>query len=503
MIRRLLTSLHRTPPPRPAPAVLCDRKTFERWSEPDPWGWTLRGRFYGARGRFLGKRFCLGAEDLARGVVAFGWHATDSVLWPAIADRMKDGHSLVVTDFSGNLQYHFQLVAATTGHLLLRHDLEIPAVSCALNLCDWLDGAAEARAVAAVLLSGPAGRKSLRGEVWRRVAIDLVAACALHHRSLGEALAARQDVARLAGELFHSQRPGVADLVASLGKLAAKDLDLAHKAVASTLDIGLAPWAERRFDHIREISGYSSLDLASQLAHVPTVVILQGAKRQKSTHGPYLGALLQALTAHLRRIGQQRPEGEFALPVGLILGDFPVLGRLGFLAGEANQTPNPRLSVLAAAKSLAHLDPSYPDQDEVERSIAGLGTKIVFGGCDQRTAEFFSRLGRGLVLPEDLTGLAGDQVVIFAARSDERQTGQVVLHGRPLPFREREDWKSSLGQPKAFTVIARPLGVHPAPRTAQASTDPAPEHDPLERLLADAPESSKRKERDLWTNDNW
>ncbi len=502
MIRRLLTRSPRTLSPRPSPTVLCEQKAFQRWSEHDPWGWTLRGKFYGARGRFLGKRFCLGEEDLGRGVIVLGWHATDAVLLPAIADRMRDGHSLVVADFSGILQYHVQAVAATTGHLLLRHDPEIPATSCALNLCDWIEGVDEARAVAAVLLAGARRRNLQSNPDRRRLAISLMAACALHYRSFGDALAARQDTARLTEELLHSRTPGVADLMADWRMLAAKNPKTAHRAAAAVLDVGLAPWAERRLDHIREISDYSSLDLAGQLAAVPTVLVLRGVERRASVHGPYLGALLQALATHLHRIGRQRSEGEFALPVGLILGDLPALVRLGFLVGEPDQAHDPRISVLAAARSLVRLDPIYPDGDEVARLMAGLGVKIVFGGCDRRTAEFF---GRGPVLPEDLTGLDGDRAVIFAPGGDEGQDGQVVLHGRPLPFREREDWKLNQGQSKAFTVIGRPPGVRAAPRAAQATADPdqAPRPDPIARLLADAPKSSKGKERNLWTNDDW
>ncbi len=502
MIRRLLKRPHRTSPPRPALAALCERKTFKRWSRHDPWGWTLQGRFYGARGRFLGKRFGLDAEDLARGVVAFGWYAVDSVLFPAIADRMRDGHSLVVADGSGILQLHVQSVAATTGHLLLSHNPKVPAASCALNLCGWIDGAAEARAVATILFSGADRRNLPQNQAWRRVAIDLVAACALHHRSFGDALDARQDVARLTEDLLHSPAPGVADLVTGLKRLAAQDLDLAHRAVATALDIGLAPWAERSFHHVREISDYNSLDLAHQLANVPTVVVLRGAKRRQGGYGPYLGALLQALTTHLHRIGQQRPTGKPTLPVGLILGDVAALGHLGFLAGEPHQVLNPSISILAAAKSIVHLDPIYPGRNGVSRLIAGLGTRIVFGGCDRRTAEFFSRLGRGLVLPQDLTGLDSDRAVIFAPGGDEHQTKQVVLYGRPLPFRERKDWMRKYGHSKAFTVIARLPGVRAAPRSPHTD-GPTPECEPIERLLEDAPESSKGKERDLWTNDDW
>ena len=201
-------------------ATLCQRKTFRRCTQrvpgPDRRGWTMRGIFYGAQGQFLGKRFSLSEKDLARGVAVLGpdWQLFQGILFPAIADRMRHGHSLVVTDTSGILLCHIRTVAATTGHLILVHDLDRPAISCALNPCEWIDGVNEARAVAAILVSGAHRRAPAGGPRAIRQAIDLLAACLLHYRSFGKLLDARQDVPRLARELAHSQTPGVADLVA-------------------------------------------------------------------------------------------------------------------------------------------------------------------------------------------------------------------------------------------------------------------------------------------------
>jgi len=40
-------------------AHLCGAKTFRRWRRHDPWGWTLRGQFWGAKGQRIGTRFIL------------------------------------------------------------------------------------------------------------------------------------------------------------------------------------------------------------------------------------------------------------------------------------------------------------------------------------------------------------------------------------------------------------------------------------------------------------
>jgi len=88
-------------------AHLCGKEAFRRWRRHDPWGWTLQGRFWGAKGQRLGDHLSLNGEDIARGVAVFGPQGsgkTQCVILPAIADRMRDGHSLVVTDVQGELQ---------------------------------------------------------------------------------------------------------------------------------------------------------------------------------------------------------------------------------------------------------------------------------------------------------------------------------------------------------------------------------------------------------------
>jgi len=532
MRRRLLASLQavyqramkRRPKAPRSETTLCRRKTFNRWSQPDRRGWTLRGRFYGAQGQLLGKRFSLSEEDLARGVIAFGGPATGSVLFPAIADRMRDGHSLVVTDTSGILLCHIQAVAATTGHLLLVHDLDRPAISCALNPCEWIDGVNEARDVAAILVSGTHRRAPAGGPRAIRQAVDLLAACLLHYRSFGKLLDAQQDVPRLARELVHSQVPGVADLVAGL-KEKTRDGGLAPGITAIAFDVGLAPWTNPA---VREIGGYidtfaapslhsglrlsAGLDLPAQLAGLPTVIILRYVRRQADLYGPYLGMLLYALAARLARAPSAG-----SLPVGLILENLANLGRLDTLIRHVNRS----VPILAAADSIVEFDRFYPAREEAERMVAALATQIVFGGRDQPTAGFVCRLGGGLILPQDVTG-------------GEDRAARVIFHGTPTPFSKREDWKPGQAQLKSITVIPRPPNAsskpsqpsgrpHSPPKQAepasarlrQSSVEPStepvgsktkgrtPAYDAIERLLADAPKSDRKKDRDLWTNENW
>ncbi|MGD8626761.1 MAG: hypothetical protein PVJ34_19645, partial [Anaerolineae bacterium] len=185
-----------------------------------------------------------------------------------------------------------------------------------------------------------------------------------------------------------------------------------------------------------------------------------------------------------------------------------------------------RVPILAAADSIVEFDRFYPTREEAERMLDGLATQIVFGGRDQPTAEFVCRSGGGMILPEDVTGLARDHAIILARAGDEDRAARVIFHGTPTPFSKRKDWKPGQTQLKSITVIPSPSNAQsqttqPSGRTnssskraeptSASSTEPvrgktkgrAPAYDAIERLLADAPESDRRKDRDLWTNENW
>ncbi len=532
MRRRLLTSLQaayqramkRRPQAPGSEARLCRRKTFKRWSQPDRRGWTLRGRFYGAQGQLLGKRFSLSEKDLVGGVAVLGpdWQLFQGILFPAIADRMRHGHSLVITDLSGSLQIHVESVAAATGHLILAHQIDHPAQSCVLNPCEWIDGVEEARSMATILVSGTRPGAPSGNRLATQAAIDLVAACALHYRSFVQAWDARQDLPGLVRELAHSQMPGVPDLVGGIRTLAAHDTNLL-KAAISAFDAGLAPWND---PVVREIGGDNGLDLAGQLTGVPTVVLLRFPSRRADRYGPHMGALLYALAASLTRLGvsRQDPRAPIAvgsLPVGFVLADWATLGCLDTLLRDARGY----VSILATAKSIAEFTPFYPAREEAEQLPASLATQVVFGGCDQPTAKAVSRLGGGLILPEDVTELAREHAIILTPGSSEDRASRIVVHGVPTIFSERRDWKGVGTKTRSMTVLPRPLHAPTPPAPARRQPEPPSEQamptgqaaepprsqprrrtakdDAIERLLADAPESDRRKDQDLWTNENW
>ena len=466
-------------------AHLCAPQTFRRWSEHDPWGWTVQGRFWGAGGRLLGQRLSLSGEDIARGVAVFGPQGsgkTQCLVLPAIADRMRDGHSLIVTDVQGELQPSIERIAALTGHTLIVHNPSQPADSCRLNLCDWVDSVADAQAMAAVLLSGT--QRQGKDPFWTQAATNLLAACALHYPSLGAVTSARRDLRALARELQASRTPGVADLTADFAaSMKTRDPRLALNVMATAFNTGLAPWAD---PDLRAITGRTDLDLAAQLARTRTVVILRCARRHADSYGPYLGTVLRVLVSRLDDLGEQAG-GALPVPVGLILEEFPALGRLGSLVRDINLVRERRISVLTAAQSLAQFDGVYPGPGETEQLLAGLATRIVFGGCDGRTAEYFSRLsgqqtvalaslssgrrassstaslrGRALLLPDDLIRPARGQATVFAAFGEGNRAEQAIFQAELTPFFRRKDWKLEGVQPRApLTVAAAPMPSEP------------------------------------------
>jgi hypothetical protein len=227
-------------------AHLCGAKTFRRWKKHDPWGWALQGQFWGAKGQRMGTRFSLSGEDIARGVAVFGPQGsgkTQCVILPAIADRMGNGHSLIITDVQGELQPYVERIAAGTGHVLVVHNPSQPEGSCAINLCDWVDNVADARSMAAVLLSEAHGRGD---PFWARAAVNLLAACALHYPTFGQVLDARANLHTMARELAASETPGAAALAADFtGSMRTQEPKLALNIMAEAFNVGLAPGQTR------------------------------------------------------------------------------------------------------------------------------------------------------------------------------------------------------------------------------------------------------------------
>jgi type IV secretion system protein VirD4 len=196
--------------------------------------------------------------------------------------------------------------------------------------------------------------------------------------------------------------------------------------------------------------------------------------------------VLRVLTTRLDDLGEQAG-GPLPIPVGLILEEFPALGRLDSLVRDINLVRKRRISVLTAAQSLAQFDHVYPARGESDRLLAGLATKIVFGGCDQRTAEFFSALsgqqtlalaslsrsahaagdsataslrGRPLLLPDDLIRPEKGHATVFAAYAQNGMAEQAIFHAELAPFFQRKDWALVNVPPRAPLTMPRVAATH-------------------------------------------
>jgi type IV secretion system protein VirD4 len=358
--------------------------------------------------------------------------------------------------------------------------------------------------MAGVLLSDAHGRGD---PFWARAAVNLLAACALHYPSFGRVLDAREDLYEMARDLSRSETPGTRALAADfVGSMRTQDPKLALGIMAEAFNVGLAPWADPA---VRDITSHTDLDLAAQLARTPTVLILRCSRFHAEAYGPYLGTILRVLTTRLDAIGERRPGGRLPVPVGLILEEFPALGRLDSLVRDINLVRKRRISVLTAAQSLAQFDHVYPAKGEADRLLAGLATKIVFGGCDQRTADFFSELsgqqtlalasvshggrsrqdsstaslrGRALLLPDDVIRPAKGHATIFAAYSQGGRATQAILHAELTPLFRREDWQLDGVEPVAPSIVSRPA---PEPEAGNQLDAAPPIHPGLAASLAE------------------
>ncbi|MEP7293910.1 MAG: type IV secretory system conjugative DNA transfer family protein, partial [Chloroflexota bacterium] len=103
----------------------CTLREYRRFRRADPEGLILLGAFWGEQKRRLDVgtgQFCLGGEDVARGILTLGGPGsgkTQGIILPAIADRMLSGHSLVVADPQGEITAHILKYAAVTRHLVV------------------------------------------------------------------------------------------------------------------------------------------------------------------------------------------------------------------------------------------------------------------------------------------------------------------------------------------------------------------------------------------------
>lgn len=428
----------------------CTQREYKRFRREDPEGLTLLGAFWGEDKRRLDLgtgRFCLGGEDIARGILTLGGPGsgkTQGIILPAIADRMLAGHSLIVADPQGEITAHVLKYAAVTRHLVVVHD-PTSTIGPRYNLAEGIDNVSDARAIADVLVPSAQGDNKF----WTDSAAALLAACLIRFDNLGDIYNAMNDLKALAQSLS-SKKDDASLLANSFIASVGSDGKVASNVVA-TLATALTGWASTE---VRDNTAASDFD-AELIVEQPTVAVLTCPGRMRAVYASYLGATLRKLMLDLDTIGE-RNKGPLPMPVGVILDEFPTLGKLDSLVADVNLVRKRRISIMIGAQTKGQFHMIYGDEG-TQALFTGLATQVIYGGCDADTADFYSNASGTATQEGDSYSrsrplLTVDEVItpqignctIFARYVEAGFATQVVLNARLTRFYEREDWKQRL-----------------------------------------------------------
>lgn len=446
----------------------CSQREYKRFRREDPEGLILLGAFWGEDKRRLDLgtgRFCLGGEDISRGILTLGGPGsgkTQGIILPAIADRMLAGHSLVVADPQGEITTHILKYAAITRHLVVVHD-PTSIIGPRYNLAENIDNVSDARAIADVLVPSAQGDNKF----WTDSAAALLAACLIRFPNLGEIYNAMNDLKALATKLAEKKDDAALlanSFIASVGS----DGKVASNVVA-TLATALTGWAST---DVRDNTAASDFD-AELIVEQPTVVVLTCPGRMRAVYASYLGATLRKVMLDLDTIGE-RNKGPLPMPVGVILDEFPTLGKLDSLVADVNLVRKRRISILIGAQTKGQFHLIYGNEG-TQALFTGLATQVIYGGCDADTAEFYSKAsgtatqeGSGddkysrsrplLTVDEVITPQVGN-CTIFARYVEAGFATQVVLNARLTRFYEREDWSRRLSDVTEIEPLLLERGI--------------------------------------------
>jgi len=437
----------------------CTMREYRRFRRPDGDGLILLGAFWGENKRRLDMgagRFCLGGEDVARGILTLGGPGsgkTQGIILPAIADRMLFGHSLIVADPQGEITAEVLKYAAVTRHLVVVHDPS-STTGPRYNLAEGINNVSDARAIADVLVPSAQGDNRF----WTDSAAALLAACLIRFDNLGDIYNAMNDMKGLATKL-KAKKDDAALLANSFIASVGTDGKVASNVIA-TLATALTGWAST---DVRANTSASDFD-AELIVMQPTIVVLTCPGRMRAVYASYLGATLRKLMLDLDTIGE-RNKGPLPVPVGVILDEFPTLGKLDSLVADVNLVRKRRISILIGAQTKGQFHMIY-GAEGTQALFTGLATQVIYGGCDADTAEFYSKASGTattdanrddpnshlrqrplLTVDEVITPQVGN-CTIFARYVETGFATQVILNARLTRFYEREDWIRQLAAVK-------------------------------------------------------
>lgn len=481
-------------------AHFCSPGEYRRYRVHDPEGLTIYGAFWGENQRRLDSgrgEFCLNGEDAARGVLTIGRAGsgkTQAVILPAIADHMLSGHSLIVADPQGEIKHKVLEIARATGHLVVIHD-PTSDDGPRFNLAQGVANVTDARTIAQVLIKDEGGGDN---KFWTDNAISLLAACLLCFENLGEIHGSLKDVAKLAEEIQQRSVDAANLASAFIANATTKDPKIASSIIA-TLATSLTGWADPKVCYNTSSSDFDAELICSQ----PTIVVLTCPGRARGVYAPYLGATFTKLLQDLDTIGE-RNRGPLPLPVALILDEFPILGKLDRLVEDVNLVRKRRISVMIAAQTKGQFHMVYGDE-ATDALFAGLAHQIIFGGCDDKTADFYSKASgtmtqisrgksenshdsvrsRSLLTTDEVKAPAIGNCTIFASYVEERYATEIVLNAQLTRYYQRKDIQAQIKAAKdkapfllqrdeetlALTpTVAQPVVAPPAPPAALPAT---------------------------------
>lgn len=153
----------------------------------------------------------------------------------------------------------------------------------------------------------------------------------------------------------------------------------------ATMATALTGWAST---DVRANTSASDFD-ADLIVGQPTVVVLTCPGRMRAVYASYLGATLRKLMLDLDTIGE-RNKGPLPVPVGVILDEFPTLGKLDSLVADVNLVRKRRISIMIGAQAKGQFHMIYGNEG-TQALFTGLATQVIYGGCDADTAEFYSK----------------------------------------------------------------------------------------------------------------
>lgn len=451
-------------------AHFCTRREYIRFRRHDPDGVTFLGAFWGEKHLRLDVgwgKFCLSGEDAARGILTIGAPGSgksQGVVLPVIADRMNAGHSLIIADPQGELTTHILRFARCTRHLVVVHD---PTSSDGprFNLAEGIDSIPAANAIAKVLIPSAQGDNRF----WTDSAADLLSACLIRFDNLGQIKASLDDLGALAKKLSGKRDDATLAASAFIASVGA-DGKVASNTIA-TLGTALTGWASAQ---VRANTSASDFDAGLTVTQ-PTVVVLTCPGAMRDVYAPYLGAVLRKLMRDLDAIGEQAG-GPLPMPVGIVLDEFPTLGRLDGLVADVNLVRKRRISILIAAQTKGQFHLIYGEEG-TKALFTGLATQIIYGGGDHDTAKFYSEASgmatvdanpdphkanmrqRALLTTDEIVNPQDGTCHIFSRFVQGHYAAQVILKARLTRLYEREDWRERLRHP----VYAEPLRVERRP----------------------------------------